>query len=38
MGIPEDGEKKIELGKRLSKYGVSLPQYDSALKLKEIKP
>ena len=38
VGIPEESAKKIELGKKLNKYGVSLTQYDSALRLKEIKP
>ena len=36
--MPEESSKKIELGKKLNKYGVSLTQYDSALGLKEIKP
>ena len=38
VGIPEESEKKMDLGKKLRKYNVSLAQYDSALRLKEIKP
>ena len=36
--IPEEKEKRMELIRKLSKYNVSLTQYDSAMHLPEIKP
>lgn len=36
--IPSETEKKVEFSRKLRKYNISLSQYDTAFKQKEIRP